>query len=230
MKIQFIRLGLLLLLLAAASSAFALIPGYDNPPPFDPQRTLLWDFSASDTWETPFTAVGPTWDTGDWTCDDITYSPNLQWVDASSQWAGHQGMIGLDNTQGTDMQTMWIKFHINNFPPVNPLKKVWYEAEIITWGEAQGSDTVTSAPGYTCSEIDHMDEDLGPGFRIDALWYIEPNPLWEEVTLSCDILAGGGVFVDNFYVSTACVPEPSALLALGSGLLGLAGLVIRKRR
>jgi hypothetical protein len=71
---------------------------------------------------------------------------------------------------------------------------------------------------------------LNPGERTTQYWQIKPNPWWEEITCSFYGPAGGGVYLDHFYVSTACVPEPTSILALGSGLMGLLGLRIRKRR
>ena len=67
----------------AASSAYAVTIGYVNAPPFTPQRTLFWTFGASSR-QTPVTAAGPTWDTGDWICDEITCSSNAQWYDTNS--------------------------------------------------------------------------------------------------------------------------------------------------
>ena len=73
------------------------------------------------------------------------------------------------------------------------------------------------------------DQDLNPGFRVNTLWYIMPNPSWEEVVLQAYVPAHSGALIDKVFVSTACVPEPSALMALGGGL-GMLGLAWRRRK
>lgn len=220
-----------LLLVALGSAASASVVGYVYPPPFEPQRTMFWTFD-SEAWQNPITAVGPTWDTGDWTCDDVTFSDNLHWYDTNSNFPGHQGMIGLDNTLGQTGQDIWFKFHINNYSNENPVKKLWIElVGFDSQGDA-GELHVTAPEGYMPSLITDAGEDLttGPGERYNGLWHITPNPSWEEVTFTANVPVGSSMLLDSIFVSTACVPEPSAFLALGTGLFGLCGMVIKKRR
>ncbi len=225
----FMKCSVLLALLVVAASSASAVVGYAHQPPFTPQRTVFWTFGSQD-WQTPITATGPTWDTGEWTCDEVTYSSNLQWYDSNSNWVGHQGMIGLDNQTNTD-QTVWIKFHINNYTTANALKKFWTEGELITWGNVIGSVDMAVPQGYQVGDPQQgPDEDLNPGFRINVLWNITPNPTWEELTWQAYVPAHSGVLIDKVFVSTACVPEPGSLMALGTGFMGILGLSLRRRR
>ena len=231
MKAAFVRFFLSAMLLIALASAASATVGYVNPPQFTPQRTLFWDFSQSD-WTTPATMVGPTWDQGDWTCDDISHSSTLQWYEGPNGWTGHQGLIGCDNTNGTGTVNGSLAIHINNFPPQNPLKLVWYEVVVKQWGEGLYSEASFGLPqGYTADKVILNSTELPEGGMVaNDGWEIRPNPTWETFTWNFSVPAGGGVLVDRFYISTACVPEPSSLMALGAGLMGLGGFLVRRKR
>jgi hypothetical protein len=232
----FVKCCVILALLAVvASGASASVVGYVHEPPFVPQRTMLWTFWNSQAWQTPITTVGPTWDSntqeyGDWTCDNVSVSDEVRWYDTSANWAGHQGMIGLDNSQGQIGQTVSVTFHINNYATQNALKKLWFEGSLVTWGSVMGTVDYRLPDGFSCEVLPDYYDDLNPGQRADALWLITPNPSWEEMTWTAYVPAGGGILLDNIYVSTACVPEPSALMALGGSLAGMLGLAWRRRR
>lgn len=237
MKAILIKFCVLLALLAMAAAGASATVGYVHEPPFVPQRTMFWTFD-SEPWQTPITDVGPEWHTntpewGDWTCDDFTFSDNLRWYDANPNLPGHQGMIGLDNTgEGATEQDVWFTIHINNYATQNPIKKVWIE---LTGFDSQGDAGeihVTAPQGYQSSPLTGVGEALipGPGIRYNMLWHITQNPTWEEVTFTANIPVGSSVLMDDIFVSTACVPEPSALFALGTGVIGLIGFASKKRR
>ncbi len=217
------------LLVVLGSAASASMIGYVNPPPFEAQRTMFWDFSQG-SWQTPYTLVGPTWDTGDWTCDDVTFSSNLQWFGTNDHWAGRFGMIGLDNTNGETGQTIWFKMHINNYTTPNPVKKVWFEGTLTTWGGSEGAVIPGVPEGSSFWVTNEHDQPVDGGILVNGLWSIHPNPTWEEITWTCYVPAGGGCLVDSVFTSTACVPEPSALVAFATGLFGLCGVVAKRRR
>ena len=218
------------LLFALGSVASASVPVYVNPPQFEPQRTLMWDFSQSG-WETPEYTVGGPWDSGIWECDWLEHSGALTWYDQGA-WQGRQGFIGYDNTNGTVDASGSLQIHINNFETPNPHKLVWYEAEVCQWGN------VSAEPSFEVPEGFHAYKaEAGPptdtgdgGLRMNDLWIIWPNPTWETFVWNFTVKPDSGILVDKFYISTACVPEPSSLMVLGAGLMGLGGFLTRRKR
>lgn len=228
MKTTIARCIFLVLLLAVTSAAWA---DYVNPPDFTPQRTLFWEFSQSAT-ENPVSVAGGTWDEGQWECDFLETSGSLQWYPSSGRWAGRTGLIGYDNSNGESSASGSWKIHINNFPLPNPVKLIWFEVEVCQWGTVDSTPSFNVPEGCVVQKVGTpFEEQLAPGvFRINEKWEIRPNPGWEEFLWSFTVSAGSGILVDKFYISTACVPEPSSLIALGTGLMGLGGLIMRKRR
>lgn len=229
MKTRFLTLSILALLLIA-TAAFATAPTYVNDPPFDPQRTLLWDFSQSG-WETPQTIAGPTWGTGDMAGDSLTHSDTVQWYN-TSVWSGRQGMMGNDNSNGQSTVTGSMTIHINNYVNSNPLKRIYMEVEFLQWGTVTVEGDFFAPDGYQRQENREAFVETpldGGAMRINQLYEIRPNPSFEEFRLNFVAAPGAGFLVDRFAVSTACVPEPSALMALGGGL-GMLGLAWRRRR
>lgn len=223
--------GLLIVVLASmASSAFARVAPVDyvNPPDFTPQRTLCWEFDSA-SWETPLTLAGPAWGTGEMSGDSITHSDNMQFY-TGDMWAGHYGMIGYDNTNGTEAVDGWLSIHISNFNTPNPVKYIWGEVEATQWGAVVQDGLFTGPEGAALYHIKSNDVSIPGGGRSDMKWSIHPNPSWEVFTWTFHMPAGTGMYVDKFFLSTACVPEPSALMALGTGLVGLIGFASRKRR
>lgn len=216
------------LLIALAASAASASVGYVNPPDFTPQRTLFWDFSQSG-WTTPTTIAGPTWGTGEMAGDSVA-SSNVNWY-GSSILTSHTGMIGYNNLSGQTPVHGSMTIHLSNYSTQNPVKYLWMEVSALQWG-AVTSDGIFSTTGeYQCDRLSGTDAPQADGsMLINAKWSIRPNPSWESFTWTFDVPAGGGILVDKFYVSTACVPEPSALMALGTGLVGLIGVASRKRR
>jgi len=231
MKAAIVKYCLLAVLLFALGSAASA--GFVNPPPqYDLQRTLLWDFTVENTWGVPYAEKGGDWGIGQWACDWQNDSGALTWYDTSSRWTGRQGFIGYDNTGGSQDVTGRWQIHINNFETNNALKFVWYEVELTQWGQVDSNASFELPVGFHAYKaVSGEPTPTGDGgARMHDTWIIWPNPTWETFIWDFTVKPGGGILVDKFYVSTACVPEPSSLMALGAGLMGFGSFLVRRKR
>lgn len=219
---------LVVLLLLTGAVSVSAATGFVNPPDFTPQRMLLWDFADQATWQTPVTAIGPTWDEGAWTCDDVTVTGAIQWMDTDPNWPGKQGMLGIVNdTQGVLSGS--VTFHINNYADLNNLKRMAFEYEYLLGINSGISSHIELPEGFEVATGNWDFTNLFPGERVNWNGTIEPNPSWEEIRITLNADPGSVVFFDKLYVATECVPEPSSILALSGGLIGLLGVARRRR-
>jgi hypothetical protein len=110
---------------------------------------------------------------------------------------------------------MFLLFHFEGTPPFQ---------DLIT-------TVLIPAPGSVETDYWANIEDLGGNrYHENDWWRVEPNPPWEKIELNFTAPAGAVVYVDSFHVATECIPEPSTILLLGCGALGLFGIIIRNRR
>jgi len=159
---------------------------------------------------------------------DWCYSEgDVLWYDEVPVGTGRQGMIGflgLTSGEGT------LTWHLDNWPDPNKVKHVYLEMEFYTDGTGHWGYDVTAAEPATVGTKQESYQDLGGGwYRADIYIPIEPNPLWEELSLSFEVTQAGpaSFLLDYVHVATECVPEPAAALVL---LLGFAGALRRRRR
>jgi hypothetical protein len=101
------------------------------------------------------------------------------------------------------------------------------------------------SPNYTSVSIrgHYEDGSISPelvsadNFRIVNDWvYVEARlshqPAWDEFVIQLDSVINGIPFYNINYleIGTECVPIPSTLLLFGGGVVGLAGVVRRRKR
>jgi hypothetical protein len=213
---KFVRIAAVVLFalsICAAASADDL-----NPPPWRglPGSTFqMWEFSTPAPVSTPDLMNNP------YGVPEAHAYPGTGqvWTDL---WGGRQGIWPLSGT---------IETYIPNTNTPNPIKRIWVQ---LTWAKQVSSSTPVvweMGSGLQGSLVNQsIIGPTGSGYPSD-FWYhstylitLPFNPAFEWVKID------GTLLVDEMVIDTQCVPEPSSLMALGGGLLALAGLVSRKRR
>ncbi len=214
-----------LLFVVAATCALAgmALADYAHQPPFDPQRTLYWGFDSGTGWETPVTEVGPAW--GSLGTDALTTS-GFSWIDSPSDWAGKK-VLGMRNDTNQAIEG-WLDITLWNYDNQRPVKNLWLE-----YIRKSNTSALISllAPGYSTSLnlVDNVSMENG-SVRHDFSGLITPNPNSETLRWYVSLDPGEYYYLDEVRISTECIPEPGSLVALGSGLIGLAGMALRRRR
>ena len=75
-------------------------------------------------------------------------------------------------------------------------------------------------------------------FDLPGTWYtvnpfeqilLPEQPRWLVVFVQFDQAPGESIWVDNLVLTSKCSPEPASVVALMSGLVGLAGFLKRRR-
>jgi hypothetical protein len=224
------------------------------------QRNIYWDFSSNpEDGPTSSGATGTNYesllDSILWDSNYVEFVGDVQWFNPAIYTDERGGTIGIDHSGGLpgDMPLSGFAiFHIDNLPDSNPLKHIWLEIEAIqhlSWSLPYDLAVPRlNLPGGYETGSDFFIEDLEPfgeRYRENDWWRVEPNPPWEEIVLDFFVLpgeevyvdnfhiAGEGMYVDNFHVTTEGsepIPEPSTILLLGCGALGLLGIAIRNHR
>ncbi len=116
---------------------------------------------------------------------------------------------------------IWINFP--NRPFEGGYKEIYIQ---LTW-EPQAPN---NRPFVSTTQPQEVNATLVSETSLGGLWmhsiytiYLEPNPQWEQILIT------GGIDVDQLVIDTRCVPEPSSILALASGVAGLFGFALRRR-
>ena len=141
------------------------------------------------------------------------------------------GVVGIDNRAGSETLTGSIVFHIDNVD--TPwIKHFWLEYEWLA-GSVGGAGIyltlgpLTPSPG---SNVTDYQAGAPVGTTAWSWWEIEPNPVWEELTLGFMAQPGAYLFLDQVHVATECeVPEPVTIALLVAGLAGLVGVGGRRK-
>ncbi len=149
-----------------------------------------------------------------WGSDFVTMSGDMKY-DAAT---GSVGIFG--GGTGT------IVFHIDNWERDLPVKNLYEELVYRTDMQGQlGSssfDMEITADGSTMTGYWNKWDDLGSDRTRLTVWnQFQPNPSWEEISITLSISAGN-MYLEELHLATECVPAPGAILlaSLGAGLVG----------
>jgi hypothetical protein len=204
MKRFFFALVIILVVL----SAVAALADDLTPPSWRGQAGTtfgVWDFATNNP--NPLPDAGYVYP---WGLPTIQITPGLfqSW---QPNWGGRSGVWPLSGQ---------IELTIPNSPVANPEKDIWIQ---LTWAEqAPGNTPSVSETRFGVPSSLVSQQALGGGwFHSTYEITLHPNPDWERLLIT------GGINVDQMVIDTRCVPEPTSLLALSAGLLGL---VCKRRR
>ena len=175
--------------------------------------------------------------------DWFSWTGDLQWVDTFPDpgFPDRQGLIGVVNQTGAGVSDPWtfsLTLHLDNWDRPFQEKHIWVELELLMdpagLGEDPAADVTTPPPSVPTDGAEPPFEPLPNGWIRQNYWVqVEPNPPWEELTMSFvghpDPTVPGTVLIDYVHVATECVvPEPTTFVYLLG--LGLVGLVVWRRR
>lgn len=249
-KLTLMSFVLLASLLVISVTAQAMPVEFENPPEYSGQtwettyphyqRSIYWDFASTPTgWPNLNGAPGAVYGGDDdpdlWDSDYVTLSGDVIWMDGDVTIGGvtRNGLIGIDNSQGSTALSGTATFHIDNHRRNWPLKHLYKEivfADLGTAGviaEKLGLDSGYSKTGYWPG--DRIKQDAA--FYLQNHWYeIKPNPYWEDVIFTFTVEPYSYAVIDSLHIATECIPEPTTMILLGSlatGLFGIAG--VRKK-
>lgn len=220
----------LVLVLFFSPSVFGMPPliPFEKPPESNPnitwqgsfpyQRNVYMDFSLDPVGEAgpiPGAIYSGTDDAYLWNSDFVTFSGDIQW----NEDTGSIGIFG--GGSGT------IVIHIDNWDEARPVKNLYEELIFVTdfqgqYGESSFSQDITTPEGIVNSGYWSKWDYPAFGTTRFSLWNeFEPNPAWEEISISLSISVGN-MYLDEFHIATECVPAPGAILlsSLGAGLVG----------
>lgn len=168
---------------------------------------------------------------------DFVLLNNVQWFPSITiDGTNYDGVIGIDNQQGTSTLTGTATFHIDNTADTTGVKNFWFEEFWLPGSANTWTNNLydpTGAPGTFLG---------GPAnstFNGEVLqngeWQIIPNPTNETFVVSFSVPAGQFALLDELHIATECVPslvaapEPGTLSLLGLGLAGFALSASRRR-
>lgn len=188
--------------------------------------SLLYQFDSDSTTLKPDTVVA--FDNSNGTSSAQIKKQNTDWV---SILRDHTGVLGLqqDITGKAQMQ-LGVGSLLNGNQP----KQVRYQFDAFTNSTHLSTTPETSIYGTTEHTIVSVNQLRYGWVRITGMFDILGQPNQHQLTWTFNDAFFGDVAIDNLYVSAkpsanfAHVPEPGAITAIGTGMLGL--LISRRKR
>jgi len=155
--------------------------------------------------------------------DFVTFGGAFQWY-SSVSGLPLTGLVGIDNRGGSAPRNGQIVIHLDNIPTLAGQKRIWIEWDYVSSVENMPSSFyVSDSLGHLPSQQwASQPRQVGNVWRQNLWFQLEPNPLWEEITLMLPFVPVGQYFlIDRFHVATECIPEPSTVSLAVLGVFGL---------
>lgn len=116
---------------------------------------------------------------------------------------------------------------IPNFVNQNPAKymriQIWFVGAKPVFTGVNG---IYGMPGNESMQPFTLVGEMGdPVFWLTD-WVIQPNPNWEQISFG---FLQGQTAINKVIIDTWCVPEPGSVIALSAGLLGMFGMIRRRK-
>ena len=213
-------LGICLVSMGVAQADYYDPPGWDDNPYFTHQS---WGFHQSpdgyDEWGNPY--FYPEVDHNPYGVPKQIHSEmgTQIWHDS---YQGRSGVWQYDETSMVD-------FLVYNVEVPELFKEVWFQATYYT-ADGQMSDISSILPepagDVTFARVSREEVAGEPGWYYETwMGMIIPQPYIEDFSIFFD----GTVYVDQVDIDTRCVPIPSTVVLLCSGLMGLIALGRKER-
>lgn len=175
---------------------------------------------------------------------NIVYGPDYQrpdiakdpwpWPDPGNKPTGYLRQI-IDNSKSPDwnpnlnhkIETLTFDLYTQGTGYVK-IGFAWWDTY---WGDTK---PIGNAPQWEVLSANYTSPDTWTTYEVTYDWLNKPGATWQPRWTAVEFYFwgctnGNDAGVDSVSVTSRCVPEPSSILALAGGIMGLAGFARRKR-